>query len=77
LQSTFCAQRCWNCIGVACRIAQGLGLHVDQSPAQKSSLGQEMRRRVWYACMMLDVYVSFRFVHARFFQSHFLLLERR
>jgi hypothetical protein len=55
LQSTFCAQRCWNCIGVACRIAQGLGLHVDQTPAQKSSLGQEMRRRVWYACMMLDV----------------------
>ena len=77
LQSTFCAQRCWNCIGVACRIAQGLGLHVDQTPAQKSSLGQEMRRRVWYACMMLDVYVSFRFDHARFFQSHFLLLERR
>jgi hypothetical protein len=55
LQSTFCPQRCWNCIGVACRIAQGLGLHVDPAPMQKSSLGQEMRRRVWYACMMLDM----------------------
>ncbi|KAN0112207.1 Fungal specific transcription factor domain containing protein [Hyaloscypha variabilis] len=55
LQSTFCPQRCWNSIGVACRIAQGLGLHVDQSPAQKTLLEQEMRRRVWYACMMLDV----------------------
>jgi len=55
LQSTFCPQRCWNSIGVGCRIAQGLGLHIDQSPVQKSSLGQEMRRRVWYACMMLDM----------------------
>ncbi|KAH8594525.1 fungal-specific transcription factor domain-containing protein [Bisporella sp. PMI_857] len=58
LQSTFYPQRCWNGIGVACRIAQGLGLHVDQSPLQISPLGQEMRRRVWYACMMLDMSAS-------------------
>jgi hypothetical protein len=64
LQSTFSPQRCWNSIGVACRIAQGLGLHVDYSPIQKSTVGLEMRRRVWYACMMLDMYEPVLFVRA-------------
>lgn len=55
LQSTFNPQRCWNSIGVGCRIAQGLGLHVEEFPRQRGILGLEMRRRVWYSCIMLDM----------------------
>jgi hypothetical protein len=55
LQSTFNPQRCWNCIGVACRIAQALGLHVEEFPQKKGMLGLEMRRRVWYSCVLLDM----------------------
>lgn len=55
LQSTFNPQRCWNSIGVACRIAQALGLHVEEFPPKNGKLGLEMRRRVWYSCVLLDM----------------------
>ncbi|KIX03970.1 uncharacterized protein Z518_07523 [Rhinocladiella mackenziei CBS 650.93] len=60
LQSTPFPNRCWNCIGIACRMAQGLGLYVENSQSMKrfSPLEIEMRRRVWYGCVILDAVVS-------------------
>jgi hypothetical protein len=60
LQSTSLSDRCWNIIGMACRMAQGLGLHiVDREVCgngkTRSELEVEMRRRVWYTCVMLDL----------------------
>lgn len=55
------ADRCWNTIGVALRVAQGLGLHHDGHELKKDNqLEREMRRRVWYCCVTLDRYCSTR-----------------
>nr|XP_036577177.1 transcriptional regulatory protein [Colletotrichum truncatum]KAF6784089.1 transcriptional regulatory protein [Colletotrichum truncatum] len=55
LHYTSYADRCWNTVGVALRIAQGLGLHHegDRSIAT-NQLRREMRRRVWHCCLTLD-----------------------
>lgn len=57
LQSTRYLDRCWNTIGLALRIAQGLGLHINKPISVTESQKQrEMRRRVWYICVMMDRY---------------------
>lgn len=60
LQSTQHASRCWNSVGLAIRVAQGLGLHLDPVEDRNSKgtiMSQaeiEMRRRIWYTCVNLD-----------------------
>lgn len=55
LQSTQHASRCWNSVGLAIRMAQSLGLHVDHSSRRSiSQLELEMRRRIWHTCVHLD-----------------------
>lgn len=55
LQSDHQANRCWNVIGLAIRVAQSLGLHVE-SPRhiRLSQKEREMRRRIWHNCLNLD-----------------------
>lgn len=57
LQSTNLPTRCWNVAGVAYRMAQGLGLHVEVPDGDRGlpSLNKEMRKRVWYGCVCLDM----------------------
>lgn len=57
LQSTPFAGRCWNSVGIACRLAQGLGLHTEASGSRKTPVEREIRRRVWHGCVVLDMYV--------------------
>ncbi|EXL65366.1 hypothetical protein FOPG_18402 [Fusarium oxysporum f. sp. conglutinans race 2 54008] len=54
LHYTTYADRCWNMVGVALRVAQGLGLHLEQTASSKNQLKREMRRRVWHNCVALD-----------------------
>jgi hypothetical protein len=61
LQSTQLWGMCWNMAGLAVRVAQGLGLHINPSESSRSTAGQssslldeEMRRRVWGGCVTLD-----------------------
>ena len=57
LQSTSFPSRCWTSIGLACRIGQGVGLHVeDSSFPRRDAREVEVRRRVWYGCTLLDMY---------------------
>ena len=59
LQSTPHANRCWNSIGLAIRIAQSQGLHLDYTGRRsETQLTCQMRRRVWHTCVILDTYVS-------------------
>ncbi|PSN61455.1 hypothetical protein BS50DRAFT_562355 [Corynespora cassiicola Philippines] len=51
------ATRCWNVVGLACRMALGIGLQSEPA-VSLSNLEVEMRRRVWYACIQMDVTVS-------------------
>lgn len=54
-------QRCWNSVGVACRLAQGLGLHTESGQSTRiirSQMETEIRRRTWHGCVILDLTVS-------------------
>jgi hypothetical protein len=60
-QSTNWPSKCWTSIGLACRLAQGLGLHVEKVRPSQHELSpdeHEMRRRVWHGCVTLDIVVS-------------------
>jgi len=55
LQSTKSPNRCWNVVGLAIRVAQGLGLHLDStSQNRKSIVEREVWRRVWHGCILMD-----------------------
>lgn len=45
-------------VGVACRIAQGLGLHSETGRVARSPLQTEIRRRTWHGCISLDMQVQ-------------------
>lgn len=48
------ANRCWVTVGAALRIAQAIGLQLAKPIATSTQLNREMRRRVWYNCILLD-----------------------
>jgi hypothetical protein len=55
LQSTSLPNRCWNVVGMAIRIAQGLALHIPHSDCgPKNYVTEEIRKRTWYGCVTLD-----------------------
>ncbi|GKU22564.1 unnamed protein product [Fusarium langsethiae] len=47
--------RCYNIVGLACRIAVGLGLHNERHADKRSNLENEVRRRVWYGCLQMEM----------------------
>ncbi|KAK2737278.1 hypothetical protein FQN55_001204 [Onygenales sp. PD_40] len=58
LQSSPFPSRCWNAIGMACRVAQGLGLHEPNNPYPLPPLESDIRRRTWHGCVIMDIVVS-------------------
>ncbi|PYH34887.1 uncharacterized protein BO87DRAFT_425562 [Aspergillus neoniger CBS 115656] len=58
LQSSPYPSRCWHSVGVACRVALGLGLHESDILASLSPLESDIRRRTWHDCVMMDVTLS-------------------
>lgn len=54
LQSTQHHQRCWGVTGLALRMAQGIGLHLDSDESTSGAIETEMRRRVWHGCLLID-----------------------
>jgi hypothetical protein len=57
LQCTNLPERCWNIIGLAQRMAVGLGLQSATAPEGASPLEIAMRWRVWHACVQMDMCV--------------------
>lgn len=55
LQSTPYPNRCWNAIGLACRVAQGLGLHEATTHGSMQPLEKEIRHRTWHGCVIMDM----------------------
>lgn len=47
--------QCWNAIGLACRMAVGLGLQLDSSADDISEAEKQIRYRVWYGCVQIDM----------------------
>ncbi|KAI9036904.1 fungal specific transcription factor domain-containing protein [Aspergillus affinis] len=58
VQSSQTPNRSWHAIGTACRLAQGIGLHSDAGNETRSFPEIQIRRRVWHACVMLDLAIS-------------------
>lgn len=62
LQATTQLAGCWNIVGLAIRIAQGLGLHMERPISPKRSyIKQEMEKRLWHGCLLMDKIVSMTF----------------
>ena len=62
LQATTRLAGCWNIVGLAIRIAQGLGLHMEKSMSPKRSyIEQEIEKRLWDGCLLMDKIVSMTF----------------
>ena len=51
---------CWTVIGMANRIAQGQGLHLDPSTFTLDVIEQEIRKRVWWGCFVTDRILSMK-----------------
>ncbi|KAL4737406.1 fungal-specific transcription factor domain-containing protein [Aspergillus similis] len=58
LQSSPYPSRCWHSVGVACRVALGLGLHEPDILAAVTPLESDIRRRTWHGCVMMDITLS-------------------
>jgi transcriptional regulatory protein GAL4 len=52
---------CWNYLGLAVRMAMGLGLYRDFPNWKSSPLKQEMRRRLWWGLCLFDTEASVTF----------------
>ncbi|KAL6696859.1 fungal-specific transcription factor domain-containing protein [Trichoderma pleuroticola] len=60
LQYTPFASRCWSTLGIAQRVAFGLGLD-KEAPDSMGQLEREMRRRVWHVSIIMDSIASYTF----------------
>lgn len=56
LQCTPYPKRCWNVIGMAHRMAVGLGLQSRRQFSNLTVLEKEIRWRAWCACVQMDMY---------------------
>ncbi|KAE8152323.1 fungal-specific transcription factor domain-containing protein [Aspergillus avenaceus] len=55
LQSVPDPHTCWDLVGMACRIAQGLEIHEPQPNTFKDPLELEIQRRTWHGCVLMDL----------------------
>ncbi|PLB50078.1 hypothetical protein P170DRAFT_445469 [Aspergillus steynii IBT 23096] len=55
LQCTPYPKKCWNAVGMAYRIAVGLGLHRGRFASDLTGVEQTTRRKVWCACVNMDI----------------------
>lgn len=58
LQASSYPEECWNALGLAVRIAYGLELHRPPDPTRFDCIAQEVRKRVWASCYVLDQLLS-------------------
>lgn len=59
LQSTLELNQCWSLVGLMIRTAISIGLHTRPSQAL-STIDQEIRKRVWWGCFMIDRTLSMK-----------------
>lgn len=54
LQGTPMSVQTWTTHGLAVKAALSIGLHSRNASRKFSPLEQEMRKRTWYGCVVLD-----------------------
>ncbi len=60
LHSSLELEHAWIVIGLAIRLAQGLGLHLNVGNFTTSVVEQEVRKRVWWGCFVFDRILSMK-----------------
>ena len=60
LHSSLELEHAWIVIGLAIRLAQGLGLHLHVGNFTTSVVEQEVRKRVWWGCFVFDRILSMK-----------------
>ncbi|GJD00282.1 fungal specific transcription factor domain-containing protein [Colletotrichum higginsianum] len=58
LLTTRYPNRCYNIIGMASRMAVGLGLHLEKAGSVPSTIATQVRRRLWHGCFQMEMFVS-------------------
>ncbi|KAH7556162.1 hypothetical protein BM1_06688 [Bipolaris maydis] len=58
LLTTELPTRCYNVVGLACRMAVGIGLNSNRHAGRRSCAENEIRRRVWFGCLQMEIFVS-------------------
>lgn len=51
---------CWTVVGLAIRTAQELGLYLDPANFTTDLIEQEIRKRVWWGCFVIDRVLSLK-----------------
>jgi hypothetical protein len=60
LNSSLELDNSWTVIGLAIRMAQSLGLHQDSTTLGLTAIDQEVRKRVWWGCFVIDRLLSMK-----------------
>lgn len=61
LQGTLELNACWNLVGLMIRTAISIGLHLNPKSPSMTSVEKEFRKRVWWACFVIDRTISMKF----------------
>jgi hypothetical protein len=71
LQSSNNPHQCWIVVGLAVRTAQSLGLHLPETSAQiRSPRRQQLARKVWCGCVLMDTILSMTYGRPTMIESH-------
>lgn len=55
LLTTELPSTCYIVVGTACRVAVGLGMHSDKNSTRYTAVEKELRRRLWYGCLQMEM----------------------
>ncbi|KIW18541.1 hypothetical protein PV08_02829 [Exophiala spinifera] len=75
LQSTQKSVQAWTVHGLAITLALQLGLHSSRTNQEFSSLESEIRKRVWYGCVLLDRTLSMTFGRPAVIPDRYVCLD--
>ncbi|KAH8820632.1 fungal-specific transcription factor domain-containing protein [Xylogone sp. PMI_703] len=61
LQGTLELNECWNLVGLMIRTAIAIGLHLNPPKHNISTIEREIRKRVWWGCIIIDRTLSMKY----------------
>ena len=74
LQGSQQTMKAWTTHGVAIKAAMQLGLHSSEASKNLPQVDQEVRKRVWFICVLLDRNLSMTFGRPPAIPDHYVRL---
>ncbi|KAJ9493835.1 hypothetical protein H2202_010690 [Exophiala xenobiotica] len=69
LQGTLEVNTCWSLVGLMTHSAISIGLHLNPTTMALTSVEKEVRKRVWWGCIMLDRTLGMKFGRPPFMRT--------